>query len=64
MDQMGDHMKMIFWVLSNSEIKITNRAVKVDVICLFPLWVMVLKLSKKVRFFQFWADLSKKSNPI
>ena len=34
MDQMGDHMKMIFWVLSNSEIKITNRAVKVDVICL------------------------------
>ena len=34
MDQMGDHMKMIFWVLSNSEIKTTNRAIKVDVICL------------------------------
>ena len=61
MDQMGDHMKMIFWVLSNSEIKTTNRAIKVDVICLVS---FVSKLSKKVRFFQFWADLSKKSNPI
>ena len=47
------------------------RAGKVDekngVICLvsmFPSWVMVLKLSKKVHFLQFCADLSKKSKSI
>ena len=49
----------------------TVRAEKVDekngVICLvsmFPSWVMVLKLSKKVHFLQFCADLSKKSKSI
>ena len=46
----------------------TFRAEKVDekngVLCLvskFRSWVMVLKLSKKVHFLQFCADLSKKS---
>ena len=46
----------------------TVRAEKVDekngVICLvsmFPSWVMVCKLSKKVNFLQFCVDLSKKS---
>ena len=50
------------WILQ------TVRSEKVDdkngVICLvsmFSSWVMVLKLSKKVRFLQFCADLSKKS---
>ena len=45
-----------------------DRAEKVDekngVICvvfMFPSWVMILELSKKVHFFQFCADLSKKS---
>ena len=49
----------------------TVRAEKVDekngVICLvsmFPSWVMVFKLSKKVHFLQFCADLSKTSKPI
>ena len=40
---------------------------KNGVICLvsmFPSWVMVLKLSKKVHFLQFCADLSKKSKSI
>ena len=44
-----------------------DRAEKVDekngVICvvfMFPSWVMILELSKKVHFFQFCADLSKK----
>ena len=64
-----DHMKMNFeyfqiqkWILQ------TVRSEKVDekngVICLvsmFPSWVMVLKLSKKVHFLQFCADLSEKS---
>ena len=45
----------------------TVRAEKEDekngVICLvsmFPSWVMVRKLSKKLQFLQFGADLSKK----
>ena len=72
MDQREDHMKMNFdyfqiqkWMLQ------TVRAEKVDekngVICLvsmFPSWVMVLKLSKKVHFLQFCADLSKKSKSV
>ena len=66
MDQRGGHhMKMNFeyfqiqkWMLQ------TIRAEKVDekngIICLvsmFTSWVMVLKPSKKVHFFQFCADL-------
>ena len=46
----------------------TIRAEKVDqknvVICLvpmFPFWVKVRKLAKKVHFLQFCANLSKKS---
>ena len=72
MDQRGDHMKMNFdyfqiqkWMLQ------TVRVEKVDekngVICLvsmFPSWVMVHQLSKKVHFLQFCADLSKKSKSI
>ena len=49
----------------------TVRSEKVDekngIICLvpmFPSWVMVLRLSKKVHFLQFCADLSKKSKSI
>ena len=49
----------------------TVRAEKVDeksgFICpvsMFPSWVIVIKLSKKVHFLQFCADLSKKSNSI
>ena len=67
MDQMGDHMKMNFeyfqihkWILQTSE-KVDRKN---GVICLDPMfasWVMVLKLSKKVYFLQFCADLSKKS---
>ena len=40
---------------------------KIGVICLvsmFPIWVMVCKLSKKVHFLQFCADLSKKSKSV
>ena len=53
------------WILQ------TVRSKKVDakngLICLvsmFPSWGMVLKLSKKVHFLQFYADLSKKSKSI
>ena len=49
----------------------TVRLVKVEetngVICLvfmFPSWVMVLKLSKKVHFLQFYTKFSKKSKSI
>ena len=47
---------------------VTNRAKKVDEksagicpISMFPSSVMVLRLSKKVQFLQFCADLNKKS---
>ena len=50
---------------------LTVRAEKVDekngVICLvsmFPSWVMVLKLSKKVLFLQFCPNLSKKPKSV
>ena len=53
------------WILQ------TVRSEKVDrkngVICLVPTflsWVMVLKLSKKVHFLQFCANLSKKSKSV
>ena len=73
MDQRRDYIETNFeyfqiqkWILE------TLRSEKVDeknrFICLvsmFPSWLMVLKLSKKVPFFfQFCADLSKKSKSI
>ena len=76
MDPNGDHMEMHFdyfqiqkWMLQKV------RAEKVDekkkkkkwVICLvpmFPSWLMVLKLPKKVRFLQFGADVSKISKSV
>ena len=60
-----DYFQIQKWMLQ------TVRAEKVDdkkgVFCLvsmFPSWVMVCKLSKKVHFLQFCADLSKKSKSI
>ena len=73
MNQSGDHIKINFddfqikkkWMLQ------TLRAEKVDekigVICLvsmFPTWVMVYKLSKKVHFLQLCVKLSKKSKSV
>ena len=47
------------------------RVEKVDekngIICLvsmFPSWIIVLKLSKKVHFLQFYANLNEKSKTI
>ena len=34
------------------------------VVSMLPSWVMVLKLSKKVNFLQFFADFSKKSKSV
>ena len=48
------------WMLQT--IRVDQIDEKDGVICLFsvfPFWVMVLKLSKKVHFLQFCADLSK-----
>ena len=53
------------WILQTVRSENVNR--NNGVICLtpmFPSWVMVLKLSKKVHFLQFCADLSKKSKSI
>ena len=50
---------------------VTNRAEKVDekngVICLvsmFPSWVIVQKLWRKMHFLQFCADINKKSKSL
>ena len=72
MDQRGATWK---WILTIFEYKSQCykqfERKKVDekngVICLvsfFPSWVMVCKLSKKANFWQFCADLSKKSKSI
>ena len=60
-----DYFQIQNWMLQ------TVRVEKVDekngVICLvsmFPSWVIVRKLSKKVHYLQLCADLSKKSKSI
>ena len=53
------------WILQTvrSE-KVGGKTGVVCLVSMFPSWVMVLKLSKKVHFLQFCADLSKKSKSI
>ena len=72
-DQRGDtSWKWILGIFKlRNEYYKTVRSEKVDrksgVICLvpmFPSWVMVFKLSKKVHFLQFCADSRKKSKSI
>ena len=49
------------WMLQTIRVEIVDE--KNRVICLVPMfscWVMVCKLSKKMQFLQFCADLSKK----
>ena len=60
-----------FWLFSNVKMNVTNSwAKKVDkngVICLVSMFhstVMALTLSKTLQYFQFCADLSKKSKPV
>ena len=69
---MGCHIKMNFryfqiqkWMLQTVGVEKVNE--KNGVICLvsmLPSWVMVLKLSKKVHFLQFCADLSQKPKSV
>ena len=40
--------------------KLDKKIVVIGLISMFPTWVMVCKLSKKVHSLQFCADLSKK----
>ena len=71
-DQGGDHMKINFecfqlqkWTLPTVRVETADG--ENGVICLvfmFPSWVMVLNLPKKVHLLQFCADLSKKSKSI
>ena len=53
------------WILQTvrSE-KVDEKIGVIRLASMFPCWVMVLKLSKKVPFLQFCADLSKKSKSI
>ena len=68
MDQRGDHIKTNFnyfqikkWMLQTVRAeKLDKKIVVIGLISMFPTWVMVCKLSKKVHSLQFCADLSKK----
>ena len=72
MDQRGDHIKTNFdyfqvkkWMLQTVSVeKVDEKIGVICLVCMFPSWVMVCKLSKKVNFSQFCADLSKKSKSV
>ena len=62
-DQRGDHIKINFdyFQIKNVTVRAEKVDEKIGVICrvsMFPTWVMVGKLSKKVHILQFCADLS------
>ena len=72
MDQRGDHMKMNFdyFQIQKGNLQ-TVRAERVDekngvigLVSICSSWVMILKLSGKVHFLQFCADLNKKSKSV
>ena len=44
--------------------KVDEKNAVIGLVSMFPSWVMALKLSKKVHFLQFCADLSKKSKSV
>ena len=44
--------------------KLDEKTWVIGLVSMFPSWVMVLKLSKKVHFFQFYADLSRKHKSV
>ena len=68
----GDHIKINFdyfqikkWMLQTVRAeKLDKKIVVIGLISMFPTWVMVCKLSKKVHFLQFCADLSEKSKSV
>ena len=71
MDQRGNHMKMNFeyfhipkWILLTVRSEKADKKRGICLVSMFPSWVMALKLSKKVYFLQFCADLSKKTSSI
>ena len=72
MEQGGDHMKMNFeyvqiqkWLLQTDKVeKVDEKNGIIYLVSMFPSWVGVIKLSKKVHFLQFWAEISKKSKSI
>ena len=60
-----DYFQIQKWMLQTDRVEKTDE--ENGVICLvsmFASWVMVLKLSKKVHFLQFCADLSKKPKSV
>ena len=48
------------WMLQAGRAEKAEKNGVICVVIMFPSWVMILKLLKKVYFFQFWA-LAKKS---
>ena len=44
--------------------KVDEKIGVIYLVSMFPIWIMVCKLSKKMHFLQFCTDLSKKSNSV
>ena len=67
----GPHQNK-FWLFSNKKMNVTNSLSGKSrwknwnhlPSFMFPSWVMVCNLSKKVHFLQFCSDLSKKSKSV
>ena len=57
--------KLKKWMLQTvREEKVDEKIGDICLVSMFPSWVMVCKLSKKVHFLQFCADLSKISKSV
>ena len=55
-----DYFQIKKWMLQTVRVeKVDEKNWVVCLVSMFPSWVMVCKLSRKVHFLQFCADLSK-----
>ena len=52
------------WFWNSISEKVDEKNGIICLVSMLPFWVMVLKLSKKVHFLQFCADLSQKSKSV
>ena len=59
-----EYFQILKWMLQTQSGKGRWKNGVICLVSIFPSWIMVLKLSKKVQFLEFCADLSKKSKSI
>ena len=60
-----DYFQIQKWMLQTVRVeKVDEKNGVIRLVPMFPSWVMILKLPKKVNCLQFCADLSKKTKPV